>query len=361
MVSDHLEAHQGGINGRLSSGVGTTRKPAVFAHPLKRNETTSPIDTSTASNAEILEQPTKEQARAEVKAVLATETFRRSRKLSRLLSYLCDKYFAGEANGVKEYCIAVGVLGRDSEFDPQLDAAVRVDVYYLRKRLNDCYSLEARDHRVQITLPKGQYIPQFLLRSEPEISAPTQPQDKEEEIVSPVNLIIAGKSSRERPTTLKPKRRWLLLALAGATGGALLWMIIVRPWQQPAKAETGIQNGSNRTAAAYTTAASPVALTSESEVIRILAGEHGGNYVDKEGLSGSLIATLWVAQPSSMVRARLYARRIPIFFEAAGRDSSCMISHSNQVATSFISTLPKLGWTAKACAVSAFPSTESRS
>ena len=220
---------------------------------------------------------------AEVKAVLATETFRRSRKLSRLLSYLCDKYFAGEANGVKEYCIAVDVLGRDSKFDPQLDSAVRVDVYHLRKRLNDCYALEARDHRVQIILPKGQYIPQFLLRSEPAASAPTQPQDEEEEIVSPVNLMVAGKSSRERPTTLKPKRHWLLLALAGATGGALLWMIIVRPWQQPAKTETGIQNGSISTAAAYTTTVSPVELSSESEVIRILAGEHGGNYVDKEG------------------------------------------------------------------------------
>jgi hypothetical protein len=281
--SGHLEADQGGVNERLSSGGGTTRNPAAFAHPLKGNETTSPIDTITASNAEIPGQPTKEQEKAEVTAVLATETFRRSPKLSRLLSYLCDKYFSGEANGVKEYCIAVDVLGRDSEFDPQLDSAVRVDVYYLRKRLNDCYALEARDHRVQIVLPKGQYIPQFLFRAEPEIPAPTQPQVEEEKMVSRENLIVAGTSSCELPATLRPNRRWLWLALAGATVGALLWMIIVRPWQRPAKIETGIQNGSVRTAAAYTTAASPVALSSEPEAIRILAGEHRGNYVDKEG------------------------------------------------------------------------------
>jgi hypothetical protein len=283
----HVEIPKEDANGRPSASISATRKPdyqpVAVTHPLRRNEAASSIDTITSSNVEVLEQPTKEQETAEVAAVLATETFKRSPKLSRLLSYLCDKYFAGEVNGVKEYCIAVDVLGRDSGFDPQLDSAVRVDAHYLRKRLKDCYATEAHDHRVEIVLPKGQYIPQFLLRSEPEISAPTQLHDEEAEVALPENPMVAGEGSHERPIALKPKRRWYLLAFAGATVGALLWITIARVWLTPAKSETGIQNGSVGATDAYTTAVNSVALSSEPEAIRILAGERSGNYVDKEG------------------------------------------------------------------------------
>jgi hypothetical protein len=285
-VNGQVDIHEGGANGRLSASIDATRKPGpqpvAVIHRI-RSQTASPIDPITSSSEEAREQPTKEQETAEVAAVLATERFKRSPKLSRLLSYLCDKYFAGEVNGVKEYCIAVDVLGRDSGFDPQLDSAVRVDAHYLRKRLNDCYATEARDHRVQIVLPKGQYIPQFLLRPEPEIFAPVQAQDEEAEVALPENLMVAGEGSHERPITLEPRRRWYLLALAGATVWLLSWMIVARVWQRPAKSETGIQNGSVGAAAAYTTAVNSVALSSEPEAIRILAGEQSGDYVDKEG------------------------------------------------------------------------------
>jgi len=263
--SGHMEPPQEVGDEPLSSSRGTPRNvehqsEAVTTHPWKGNKAVSPSNPIVSVNAEILEQPTKEQEKAEVAALLATETFRRSPKLSRLLSYLCDKYFAGEADGLKEYCIAVDVLGRDSEFDPQLDAAVRVDTHYLRKRLKKCYATEARDHRVQIVIPKGQYIPQFLLRSEPEISRPAQ-----------------------------ARWPWLSLALVVAGVGAVLWMTIARPWHRPAKTETGIQNVpagaavAKATASPGATAVVPVPLSPASEPIRILAGERRGNYVDKAG------------------------------------------------------------------------------
>lgn len=288
---NHLEeAHQDYGNEHLGSNLSTKRKPnhqpAAVASHLTKSETVSGIDAITPSNAEILDRPTNQEERAELAAVLATETFKRSPKLSRLLSYLCDKYFTGEGNGLKEYSIAVEVLGRDSEFDPQLDAAVRVDTHYLRKRLKEYYAREARDHRVQIVIPKGQYIPQFLLCPESGMSPQTQPREEDEEETRE-SLMIAGERSREHPTIQMPNWRWFALGLA--TVGALLWMTIVRPWQRPAKTENRVQNGtigaatSQGVAAVRNAAVPPAALYPESEAIRILAGERNGNYVDKEG------------------------------------------------------------------------------
>ncbi len=129
---NHLEeAHQDYKNEHLSSDLSATRKldhqPTADASHLTKGETVSGIDAITSSNAETLDRPTNQEERDELAAVLATDTFKRSPKLSRLLTYLCDKYFNGEGDGLKEYSIAVEVLGRDSEFDPQLDAVVRVD------------------------------------------------------------------------------------------------------------------------------------------------------------------------------------------------------------------------------------------
>jgi len=291
--SNHLEeAHQDYTNEHLSSNLSATRRldhqPTPSATQLIKGETASGIDEITSSNAEILDRPTSQEERAELAAVLATEMFKRSPKLSRLLSYLCDKYFTGEGDGLKEYSIAVEVLGRDSEFDPQLDAAVRVDTHYLRKRLKDYYAREARDHRVQIVIPKGQYIPQFLLRPEAGISPQAQ-LPEEDEAVTHEGLVVAGERSREHPAIHMSKRRWLALGLATATVGALLWMTIVRPWQSPAKSENRVQNGTIGAAASHAvtgvrnTAVPPAPLGPESEAIRILAGERNGNYVDKAG------------------------------------------------------------------------------
>lgn len=96
--------------------------------------------------------------------MLESETFKRSPKISRLLSYLCEKYFQGNASGIKEYSIAVDALGRDARFDPQQDAIVRVETYHLRKRLKQYYASEGRDSRLQIVLPAGQYQPTFVAK-----------------------------------------------------------------------------------------------------------------------------------------------------------------------------------------------------
>ena len=78
------------------------------------------------------------------------------------MTYVCEKYFEGAIDEIKEYNIAVHALGRPETFDPQVDTIVRVTAHALRKRLEDYYRGEGAEHPVHICLPPGHYIPKFV-------------------------------------------------------------------------------------------------------------------------------------------------------------------------------------------------------
>lgn len=113
-----------------------------------------------------------ESRRAELEAVLRSPEFVRAPRLAHLLSYLCQKLWAGEANQIKEYSIALEVFNRGSSFDQDSDSIVRVEANRLRKRLNEYYAGDGASHQLQITIPVGQYVPRFEVRR-------TEPDPKE--------------------------------------------------------------------------------------------------------------------------------------------------------------------------------------
>ena len=102
-----------------------------------------------------------EAERAELQAVLQSQLFSRAPTLAHLLSYLCEKRFAGESTQIKEYSIALDVFGRQETFDQDSDSIVRVQANRLRKRLAEYYAGEGSAHPLQITVPVGQYVPTF--------------------------------------------------------------------------------------------------------------------------------------------------------------------------------------------------------
>src|ERR1035437_7520061 len=108
--------------------------------------------------------------RAELEAVLQSKSFTRAPRLAHLLSYLCERLFAGDACRIKEYSIGVEVFLRGSSFDQDADSIVRVEANRLRKRLAEYYAGEGASHRLQITIPVGQYVPEFK-RVEPQQEA----------------------------------------------------------------------------------------------------------------------------------------------------------------------------------------------
>ncbi len=108
-----------------------------------------------------------EAERAELRAVLQSHLFTRTPALTHLLSYLCEKTFAGESAQIKEYSVGLEVFDRRDSFDQDTDSIVRVQANRLRKRLSEYYASEGAAHPIHITIPVGQYIPVFKTMPDP--------------------------------------------------------------------------------------------------------------------------------------------------------------------------------------------------
>jgi malectin (di-glucose binding ER protein) len=208
--------------------------------------------------------------RAEVAAVLASETFRRAPKLSRLLSYLSEKYFEGCAGDIKEYTIAVDVMGRDTRFDPQLDSIVRVDAHNLRKRLRQYYATEGKDHDLVIFIPAGQYTPEFLPRAE--IRDLEQPEAVELESISETPIVPA---SARTSIGFKVSPLWFAIGLAAVVAA------VVFSLDHWSKIMPGM--GIRTFAASTFPGPGPLISNGEANVIRIVAGDRKTDYIDQAG------------------------------------------------------------------------------
>src|SRR6201986_861306 len=103
-----------------------------------------------------------EQEKREFQSLLASGIFDRAPNLAHVLTYVCEKYFEGAAEQIKEYNIAIEALGRPAGFDQKRDSIVRVEAHRLRKRLREYYEAEGAGHAIRIEIPSGQYAPRFL-------------------------------------------------------------------------------------------------------------------------------------------------------------------------------------------------------
>ncbi|MGZ3847147.1 MAG: FlgO family outer membrane protein, partial [Flavisolibacter sp.] len=97
----------------------------------------------------------------ELHRLLNYEEIKNSPILSRFLEFVVDKKLSGLEDEIKEYTIGVKALGKPKDFNPQLDASVRIHAGRLRKILQDYYSGPGRDDTIHIDIPKGTYIPVF--------------------------------------------------------------------------------------------------------------------------------------------------------------------------------------------------------
>ena len=202
-------------------------------------------------------ESTWEAERAELRAVLHSPLFARSPTLTHLLSYLCEKTFAGETSKIKEYSVAVDVFDRRDSFDQDTDSIVRVQANRLRKRLSEYYASEGRTHPIHITIPVGQYVPAFQ-RVEESL--------RHSDVVEHPLIPEAAPWYRDRRTLWLSSA--LMLAVAALSGAILL----TRPRPKPQPAITPFAEQSPE---------QPVGLPVGEEV-HILAGSNH-KYVDHAG------------------------------------------------------------------------------
>lgn len=109
-----------------------------------------------------------ERQKAELESLLSSEGFARAPNLAKLLTFLCQKHWEGKASEVKEYVLAVEVLGRPADFDPTTNSIVRVELHRLREKLRSYYLSSGAHHEFRIHLRTGSYAPEFLPAQAPE-------------------------------------------------------------------------------------------------------------------------------------------------------------------------------------------------
>jgi len=205
----------------------------------------------------ITQEPVSLEAeRAELQAVLESRLFARSPALTHLLSYLCEKTFAGETDQIKEYSVALEVFDRRDSFDQDTDSIVRVQANRLRKRLSEYYASEGASHAIRITIPVGQYIPTFKSIADPELPPARAPAG------------VSG--SRWRPSQ---QHIWVL-------GGLVILVAVIVAallTRERSKAPQVIRSSYSQQPAAESPVGLPV-----GEEVRILAGA-SRKYVDHAG------------------------------------------------------------------------------
>ncbi len=100
-----------------------------------------------------------EVVRDHVARILQTQGFVRSERLKRFLSYTVERFLAGESDNLKEYSIALEVFDRSPNYNPKIDALVRVEARRLRSRLARYYATEGLHESIHIQFPSGAYVP----------------------------------------------------------------------------------------------------------------------------------------------------------------------------------------------------------
>lgn len=93
----------------------------------------------------------------QVEKILQSREFSGSEVLRNLLSFLAKHHVEKPGEVVKEYELAVAVLGRPEGFDPRVDSAVRVHAARLRAKLAEYYMSDGSEDPILIEVPKGSY------------------------------------------------------------------------------------------------------------------------------------------------------------------------------------------------------------
>jgi len=98
------------------------------------------------------------KARTCLDRILASPCFVQSERQRRFLKFIVTETLAGRTDRLKGYTIAIEVFDRDVNFDPAIDAIVRVEAARLRAKLREYYDREGRSDPVRFELPKGAYV-----------------------------------------------------------------------------------------------------------------------------------------------------------------------------------------------------------
>jgi len=128
-----------------------------------------------SSNRVVLTE--KDRYLTQIEKIAHSSVLHGSESLCKLLRYLARYSLDHPGVHFKEYQIATEVFGRSSDFDPQMDSTVRVQVGRLRQKLHEYYSSDGAEDSILVDLPKGSYALEFHRREPGAIQKDTARQE----------------------------------------------------------------------------------------------------------------------------------------------------------------------------------------
>ena len=100
--------------------------------------------------------------REQLARIVNSSGFLSSGRLSRFLTHIVNRTIEGDRDGLKEFSVAMEVFDRSSDYDPNIDAIVRVQARRLRAKLKAYYEEgPGTGDPVLIALRPGRYMPIF--------------------------------------------------------------------------------------------------------------------------------------------------------------------------------------------------------
>jgi len=129
--------------------------------------------------------PSQEQAavvRAELEAILASESFSGSKRCQDFLEFVVNHALAGDYESLTERFLGVELFGRAVDYETATDSIVRVRANDVRRRLAQYYSTQRSSSPARIDLIAGGYIPEFHWR----------PEDKADPSLGSAHAIAGG-------------------------------------------------------------------------------------------------------------------------------------------------------------------------
>src|ERR1700679_4126866 len=109
-------------------------------------------------------EPSAQEIEDELHRILSSKVFAMAQRSQDFLRYVVERSLTDAPPPLKEFAIAMDVFARSHDYDPAIDATVRVEAGRLRSRLREYYDGEGKDDPVVIDIPKGGYCPAFSLR-----------------------------------------------------------------------------------------------------------------------------------------------------------------------------------------------------
>jgi hypothetical protein len=162
--------------------------------------------------------------------VAASQHFAKATQLREILLYIVRRAIVSHTVAIREQEIACNVLGRRGDFNPSDDNIVRVQVGHLRKKLELYFAGEGAHEPVELTIPRGTYIPRFATRAQ----AP-----KEKSVTDGILAAVAAPAPLGVSTfvrLLKKSAMPLMVATAASMVFLLGWMSHRSPSVSSAKA-----------------------------------------------------------------------------------------------------------------------------